>query len=265
MVMRVLEKVGLRQLHLFTSRVTGEPALPAIKDAPNYAVYSADEIYEMKSGTRYFGRANFWRMIFHIPVLVLLAHYDKSWITLIFVILILFHAALLLMESYKATIIDKLPAVKGEEKVPEVVKSEVWGEWYFAPKEWETEKLYKLIGGYWFKALVEYVIDHLRLTKEERESGKTVEYIGNGPAGAVKFENGSRVSECVHLTMAAIDILPIVVALSNKLWLALPYTVFVIWSDFGCAILQRLNRTRVWTLIKRARQNEARARRREES
>lgn len=257
--MRILEKLGLRGLHLFTCRVTGEAALPSLAEASECRRFSVHELAEMRSGARYFGRANFWRMVFHIPILLMLARFGGGWITYVFAILVAFHATLLVMESYKATVMSQMSGVEEEEKPAEVVKSEVWGEWFFAPKKWETEKFYRWVGGFWFKALVEFVIDHLRLTKEEREAGKTVEYVGKGMADVVKFENGSRVSECVHLTMAAIDILPIWFAVTHKLWFAVPYTVFVIWGDYGCAILQRLNRFRIWTLIKRARSLEARA------
>ncbi|MBL8068916.1 MAG: hypothetical protein JNM28_10735 [Armatimonadetes bacterium] len=258
MVIKVLEILGLRALHLFTCRVTGEDALPSIADAPTCDRFSAEEVAEMRAGTRYFGRANFWRMVFHLPILLMLLKFNGGWVTGIFAALIALHTALLAMEAYKAAVLQHIKGVEGRPKSTEVVKSEVWGEWYFAPKKWETETFYRITGGFWFKILVEFVIDRLRLTKEEREAGKTVEYVGSGMAEVVRFENGSRVSECVHLTMAAIDLLPIWFAASHKLWLAIPYTVFVLWGDFGCAVLQRLNRWRIWTLIKRARKLEAR-------
>lgn len=258
MAMRVLEFLGLRGLHLFTCRVTGEEPLPSLAEAPTCERFDSAEIEDMRAGTRYFGRANFWRMVFHIPILTMLVKIGGGWVTWVFVVLIAFHSALLAMEAYKAAVLERMQGAPPRPKSTEVVKSEVWGEWYFAPKKWETETFYRLTGGFWFKVLVEFVIDRLRLTREEREAGKTVEYVGSGMAEVVRFENGSRVSECVHLSMAAIDLLPIWFAVSHKLWLAVPYTVFVLWGDFGCAVLQRLNRWRIWTLIKRARSLEAR-------
>lgn len=110
----------------------------------------------------------------------------------------------------------------------------------------------------WFRVLVEYVIDHLRLTPEDRAAGRSVEYVGSKTEDVVRFENTSRVSELTHFTMAGIGIFPIFFAVWHRLWFAVPFTILVFYADLGCALLQRLNRRRIWTLIKRFRQTSAR-------
>lgn len=257
--MRILEILGVRQLHLFTCRCTGEMPLPSLSAASGCRQFSGDQLWEMQSGARYFGLANFWRMIFHIPVLLLLIKFESSWIMWLYVLLVVFHASLLVMESYKSAVMAKIlpnPAVEGVKEGPQT--SETWGDWLFAPKKWETDGLYRAAGMFMFQHLVEYVIDHLRLTKRERLAGKTVDYVGRSTNDLVRFENTSRVSELVHLTMAALDLLPLAFVIWKGLWLAVPYTLYVIWSDFYCALLQRLHRKRVWPIIMRARKQAAR-------
>ncbi len=252
--MRLLEMLGVRQLHLFTCRCTGESPLPSLSTAGSCREFSGEQLWEMQSGARYFGLANFWRMVFHIPVLLLLIKFENSWIMWLYVCLVVFHASLLVMESYKSAIMAKIqPNTNIERPAETPLRSETWGDWLFAPKKWETDGLYKAAGLFMFQHLVEYVIDHLRLTKRERQAGKTVEYVGKSTNDLVRFENTSRVSELVHLTMAALDLLPFIFVISKGLWLAVPYTFYVIWSDFYCALLQRLHRRRVWPIIMRAR------------
>ncbi|MFM9872327.1 MAG: hypothetical protein ACKVQS_02540 [Fimbriimonadaceae bacterium] len=254
MLMRFLEFVGVRQLHLFTCRCTGENPLPSLSTASACHEFSGEQLWEMQSGARYFGLANFWRMIFHIPVLLLLIKFESGWIMWLYVVLVVFHASLLVMESYKSAVMAKIsPSFTVESAKEEPQISETWGDWLFAPKKWETDGLYRAAGLFMFQHLVEYVIDHLRLTKRERIEGKTVEYVGRSTNDLIRFENGSRVSELVHLTMAVLDILPLAFVIWKGLWLAVPYTFYVIWSDFYCALLQRLHRRRVWPIIMRAR------------
>lgn len=259
-MMKVLERLGLRALHLFACRITGEKSLPTLAEAPNYAKYSAHEINELRMDARYFGSANFWRLLMHVPIMLMFAKFNAVLPASFFLILIVFHASLLVMESYKATVIQLLHPVEKVEKELPMVRCETWGDWLFAPKKWETDGLYKVLGVYGFRDLVEWVITHMKLTKKERKEGKTIEFVGGSSLrDVVEFENGSRVNECVHLTMATIDLVPIAFAIYHQLWLALPFTLWVFWGDFWCALLQRLNRRRIWTLIKRARKLEARS------
>jgi hypothetical protein len=165
-------------------------------------------------------------------------------------------------EAYKASVVALIKAEERDVEPMGPVTSEVWWDAYYRPKPWETEALYRVFGVFAFRDLVEYVIDVLTLTKAERLAGKRVEYVGKGTNEVVAFENGSRVSELVHLSMAAIDLVPIVFVLANQLWLALPFTLFIFWGDFYCALLQRLNRHRIWPLILRLRKVAARAKER---
>ncbi len=142
-MMKLLERLGLRALHLFACRITGEQSLPTLEQAPTYAHYSANEINELRMDARYFGSANFWRLLMHVPIMLMFWKYDAVWVASFFLILILFHASLLIMESYKATVIQMLRPIEKVEKELPMVRCETWGDWLFAPKKWETDGLTK--------------------------------------------------------------------------------------------------------------------------
>lgn len=257
-MMELLERLGLRQFHLFVSKKAGEEPLPNLREAKESGGYSADQIEELRSATRYFGQANFWRLVFHLPVLLMFWRFDGYWGAGLFLALVLFHTSLIVLETYKASVIQRLRPSDSVTEVIQIVRSETWGEWWFSPKGWETDRVYRWMGMLWFKILVEYVINGLRLTPEQRAAGMEVEYVGTKAEDVIRFENTSRVSELTHFSMALTGVFPVYFAVWHELWLAVPFTILVFYADLGCALLQRLNRRRIWPLVKRFRKQSER-------
>lgn len=258
--MELLERLGLRKLHLLISDRTGQKPLPPLAQAHATPGYRAEEIEDQRHDARYFGRANLLRIVTHLPILAMFIRFGNWWLGGLFIALAVFHAVLVILERYKSEIVARL--VADPDAVPLVVekaKSETWGDWWFVPKRWETEKFYVMVGLVQFRRLVEFIIWTLGYTREERRAGKTLEFVRGASKDVVEFENQSRVNECVHLVMAGIDLIPVVYALATQLWFALPYTLWILWGDLYCVLLQRLNRCRIWTLIRRARKIEARS------
>ncbi len=259
--MELLERLGLRYLHRLISDRTGQKPLPPIADAVSTRGFRQTDIDDLRHDARYFGRANLFRLVLHLPVIAMFARFDQWFLMAVFGAMALFHAVLVVLESYKTTIIFRLgadPEATPEERAP--ARSETWGDWWFVPKKWETDRFYAAIGLPRFRRLVEWVIWTLRYSRSERRAGASLEFVrGARTKDVVEFENQTRVNECVHLVMAAIDVVPIIYAVVNQLWFAIPYTAWIFWGDLYCALLQRANRNRIWTLIRRARKLEARS------
>jgi hypothetical protein len=258
---RVLETCGIRALHVFVSARVGERPLPTIEDAKTSTAYSAEDIAELQIQTRYFGKANFWRAVLHLPIILMFANSEAWRFTFLFVTMVVFHSFLILIELYKASVIRNLKPGEGGERPKFADQKPVsWGDWYFSPKPWESEKAYARMGIKFFRWQVTYFMERAMLTKEQRKSGLKAEYVGGGGrAEVLRFESSTRVAEVVHLGMGAIDILPVIFVIQHQIWLMLPYVLWICYGDFGLAILQRSHRLRVWKLVERMRAKHAKA------
>ena len=252
--LKVLESIGVRRLYLFIAGSVQEPVLPTVAGAPTTKGWDEEQLEERLSGSRYFRNANLIRAALHVPVIVFGALHGYESLISVFAALALGHLLLALVESYKSGIVRMMPPDEDGVEVSEFVPAN-FGERWFAPKRWETDRLYGIIGIKPFQALTTFLIKHIWLTKDERKAGKQVEYLRSmSPTKILRFENATRVGEMVHLSMGAIDAVPLILAIwlgAHPAWIA--YFVWIFWGDTWLGFLQRYHRLRVWKLVERSR------------
>lgn len=252
--MKACEALGVRALYVFTASSVQEPILPSTKDAPEKKGWSAEQLHERRSGSRYFAAANMIRTVFHLPVIVFSVIYGFKWVTWLFSFFAVCHLLLALVESYKAGIVELVPPDEKGSEIDQFVPAN-FAEHWFSPKPWESEKFYHAIGIKWFQALTTLIIKHIWLTKAERKSGVEVEYLrSHTPVQVLRFEVATRVGEMVHMAMGLMDGIPLVLAATHKLgWGWVLYFVWIFWGDTWLGFLQRYHRLRVWKLVQRCR------------
>ncbi|MEZ5163479.1 MAG: hypothetical protein R2688_06955 [Fimbriimonadaceae bacterium] len=96
------------------------------------------------------------------------------------------------------------------------------------------EEFYRAIGIEGFRAFVNWYIGNTRLTREEKKSGKKVEYVAKpAPNDLLRFEVGTRIGEIVHFIIALINIGPLVVAVQQHFHgYIIFHCAFFVWGDF---------------------------------
>ena len=264
--LRVLELLGVRNLYRLTGGGISGQLLPNATDAATTPGWSQADLDEFFEGARYFGIANFVRLILHIPVIVFLC-YQSAWaLVAVFSVISAFHTLCIVLEVYKAGIARRIKAderavSQSDHSILTVGEALPWGNWFWRNRSWETEKLYNALGMGWFQHIVTTYVETTRLKRRERKSGEKVEYLGKmSPADLARFEAGTRLGEFAHWVFAVFDLPPVIVcALHFKLqWPLMVYLGFLLWGDTSLALLQRLHRLRITGLIERFRAREER-------
>lgn len=252
--LRFLELVGVRLLYRFIAASVQEPVLPSVGEAPSVRGWSAEQLYERRSGSRYFAGANLIRAVLHLPVIAYGSLYGYAWLTWIFSILAGGHLLLTVVESYKSGVVDLIPEDEAGSEIDTFVPANFVEGW-FAPKRFETEAFYHAIGIKPFQWMTTAIIKHIWLTREERKRGVKVEYLRSmNPTQVLRFEVATRVGEMVHMAMGLIDAVPLVLSiLVPQGWGWSLYFAWICWGDTWLGFLQRYHRLRVWKLVVRSR------------
>lgn len=253
--LRFLEMVGIRGIYVFTANSVQEPILPPVKLAPQERGWSEAQLYERRSGSRYFSWANILRTVLHLPVIGFGVFYNIALITWIFGFLAVGHILLTIVESYKAGIVEMIPVDEEGSHIDHFVPANFY-EWWFSPKFWESEKLYQILGLRVFQHMTTYVISLTRLTRHERKQGQKVEYLGQmTPTQVLRFEVSTRVGEIVHGVMGLVDLIPLILAIQMKAhWGWVLYMIWILWGDISLGFLQRYHRLRIWKFVSKCRE-----------
>jgi hypothetical protein len=235
--------------------MTREPALPASDQVSQLAGYSAARIKAMEDGVRYFAMANFLRIVITLPILTMFWVHNAFFWFWLWVLFCTYHATIVLAEFYKATLVGLLrpdpdPNAKAEEEI-----GQPWGDRWFRPRKFESEKFYRFLGIEFFRFLTTAYIEKTKLTLERRSTGERVKYVEKpSPQDLLRFELGTRTAEMIHGIMAVFGLIPAIFALTNGLWFPyIPYTLWILWGDSWLVLLQRYHRVRVWKTIERLR------------
>ncbi len=252
--LRFLELVGVRALYLFICASVQEPTLPSVGSAGATKGWSAEQLYERRSGSRYFAGANLIRTVLHLPVIAYGTIHGYKWVTLLFSFFAICHLLLTIVESYKSGIVDLIPEDEKGSEIDKFVPAN-FAAWWFAPKRWESEEFYHRIGIKPFQWMTTAIIKYIWLTKEERKQGVKVEYLRSmNPTQVLRFEVSTRVGEMVHMAMGLMDGIPLVLAITTKSgWGWVLYFAWIFWGDTWLGFLQRYHRLRVWKLVVRCR------------
>lgn len=265
-LLRVLELLGVRYLYRMTGGGISGQLLPTATDAPTTPGWSHADLEDLLEGARYFGIANFVRLILHIPVLVFLS-WQQAWgFVTVFSVVVAFHLLCVVLEVYKFGVARRLVAdesavAQSEHSVLTVGEALPWGNWFWRNRKWETERFYRALGMDWFQEIVTTYIDLTRLNRRERKSGEKVEYLGKmSPSDLARFEAGTRLGEFAHWIFAALDLGPVVVCALHfkQQWPWMFYLGFLLWGDSSLALLQRFHRLRITGLLERYRAREQR-------
>ncbi len=253
--LRLLELIGVRGIYTFTANAVQEPILPDVRHAESTPGWSASQIYERRSGSRYFSWANILRTLLHVPVIVFGVLHNHALVIWLFCFLAIGHVLLTIVESYKAGIVDLIPIDENGSAIDHFVPANFY-EWWFSPKFWESEKLYQVLGLKVFQHMTTYVISLTRLTLQERKSGMKVEYLGQmSPTQVLRFEVSTRVGEIVHGVMGLLDLIPLYIAISSQShWGWVAYLIWILWGDISLGFLQRYHRLRIWKFVMKCRQ-----------
>jgi hypothetical protein len=248
MVARLLELVGIRQMHLLMSWLTGDTPLPAVgKPSP----WSRQKLVDNRDGSRYFGIANFLRGSLYWWPLFCLWQFGLIWLDALIIFILFYHYSSVLLEIYKILRVNALlPNAPEQGEDPGPNRSSPRWDWWFAPKKWETEKFYKAIGIIALKIIVTTYVDKTKLTVEEQLAGKKAEYLpSRSKTESLQFEFATRVGEGLHSFAILLNV-PVVF---NLFWFhqLIPGILIglLTLSDVMLALLQRCHRLRVWRLV----------------
>lgn len=260
MLVRTLELLGVRGFYLAMSRLAGERMLPRL-DEPNAAGWSRQKIAEIREGSRYFLIANVFRLMVYVGPGIVAAQHSSVIPLATMGVIVLFHVLCIVLELYKSALCrihsDKLSSgqwVECEAPDPPDIRLSPRMDWWFSPRRWESEPLYRVIGVEMFKSMVTWYIDNTRLTKEERDSGKRPSYIkGLSPLETLKFVRDTRVAESIHLCAFFINVPLFIEGLVLNLPLIVWFVLPVLILDAYLVLLQRHHRLRMWPVIVRAR------------
>ncbi|MDI9635114.1 hypothetical protein QPK87_31455 [Kamptonema cortianum] len=241
-------------------KIWGETIPASFSEAPHVKGLTESKIDELTANARYFSAANFWRLVFHLPVIMMFWAFGYPLLSIPFLILCTIHAVLVVTEVYKREVfklyrVDPSATENKEHQI--AVTSSRAGDWWYKPKKWETDRFYRWLGMSGFRWFVTTFIEKTRLTRQERKRGERTSYVGKSVNDIVRFESGTRTAESIHLCMASFDLIPVVFCVTVGFWWGLPYTAWVFVGDFWLSLLQRHHRVRVWKIIERVRAREA--------
>ncbi len=262
--LRVLEILGVRRLYSLTGGGVSGRMLPAAAEASETKGWSQEDVTELFEGARYFGIANFVRLLLHIPVIAFLCYLQTwGWVA-VFGAVCFFHILCVVLEAYKTGVGKRISpdpdaVSRSEQSVLAVGEALPRASGWWRNRSWETERLYHWLGMGWFQEIVTTYVELTRLNRFERRKGERVEYLGKlSPADLARFEAGTRLGELAHLIFAVLDLPPVVIAVTHHKWAWLPYLGALLWGDSWLALLQRFHRLRVTGLLEKYRAREAR-------
>jgi hypothetical protein len=260
MVAQLLEWLGIRGFYWLMSRLAGERMLPPVRTSHAHG-WSLAKVAEIKEGSRYFLTANIFRGVVYIPpALGAWGHF--SWIPLSTMgFIVLFHSLCIILEAYKHQLCQAHSRALSEGRWPEEeakeppdIRLSSKTDWYFAPRRWESEKLYRALGMFAFQQMVTYYIDNTRLTKEERKRGKKAVFLKSSrPDDTLQFVRDTRVAESIHLCAFFLNIPVFVQGVALQLPFVAGFVLPVLILDAYLVLLQRHHRLRMWSMIVRAR------------
>lgn len=259
-----LEKAGIRKVFFFAPNGRVESVLPMVGDAPKTPGYSAQLLNEKVEASRYFAISNAVRLGLHLPIVVMFFLFGITAIApaVLFTIFCLWHALLVFLEFYKTGILFRIPPDPEAKGVPgEAFEPSPWGDNWFVPKPWETEKFYRRLGLPMFQKITLFYIYVARLSRKERRQGKQIEFVKHKNFSELaRFEAGTRIGEMVHSYFVGFDVIPVVYAVlhHNPAWIG--YTLFILWGDSWLVLLQRYHRVRIWKTFVRYRERAAKQR-----
>lgn len=257
------ERLGMRVFYVFITNLVKDRLLPPAKEANSAKGWAEHDIRERIESARYFGRAQVVRALCNIPMIYVGWKGNAPWVLYSFLALLAVQILMIGVEVYKHAITSLLTA--DPDATPEPPPNS-FGDWYFTPKKWESEKFYRAIGIEGFRTFVNWYISSTRLTREEKTTGKKVEYVAKpAPNDLLRFEVGTRIGEIVHLIIALINIMPLVVAIQQYFHgYIIFHCAFFVWGDFYLVLLQRYHRLRIWQTAQKLRERIARKEKRKE-
>lgn len=245
---RLLEGLGLRGLHVAASRVLGLEPIP--KDGPGEVGRRSWDAAAREA--RLFCRLNFGRALLYVPHLWAASAAGVGWARAYTATMMAFHGALALGEAYRAAQARALMATASEEgrPAPAPRAGADLAYWFFRPKAFESERLYRLMGVEAFRRFVVWLMRSL--------TPGSLEFIPSGGASAVvAYERQTRASEAVHWLLGLL-VLPIIVgAWQSGGGLPFAWSLVILWGDAMLALLQRYQRLRLWPVVARARERAA--------
>lgn len=253
---RLWEALGFRRLYLLTANMAGEVALPGLREGPTEL--SPEAVEEIRCRSRYHEWANVVLFMTYFPGLVAGVLIGNVPFLLLHIVLAGVNFSCILIERYKRTLALRLQrdGQMGDQPIPSVRAPEKpSGDWYFAPKGWESEALYRRTGVAFYKEMLVDGVTVCRYPPAERTTdAKFME--GNSLEDLLGLENTTRVAESIHLA-AFLGRLGIAIAFWGiEFGIDLYFVAFLI-LDLYFVLVQRYHRLRVWKVVQRYRTRRA--------
>jgi hypothetical protein len=249
---RLWEVLGIRRLYVLTAHMAGEVVLPDLRGGATEL--SPESVEEIRRRSRYHEWANVVLFMTYFPGLVAGVLIGNLSFFLLHAILAGVNASCVLIERYKRSLALRLQSdgQMGVQPIPSVRAPEKpSGDWYFAPKRWESEALYQRLGVARFKEMLVDGVTACRYPPEERTTNaKFME--GNSLEDLLGLERTTRISESIHLA-AFLGRLGMAIAFWGiEFGIDLYFLVFLI-LDLYFVLVQRYHRLRVWKVVQRYR------------
>ena len=252
MAARLLELFGIRRFYQFMAWITGDTMISPVGQPCPWSIHKLESY---RAGAQYFGFANLFRALVYVWPLLLLWRLRLYGFIVWMVVIAAFHICVALLEIYKALRIKQvLPHATETGEDPAGKASRKSTDWIFAPRKWESEKFYRVIGVWKFKQVVTWYVDRTKLTADELKSGKKAQYLAApSKSESLQFEYDTRVGEGMHLAGFMLNFPLFILTLSLGLHGPAFLLGFVSVLDFVLVLLQRCHRIRVWRTVSRLR------------
>ncbi len=240
------------------ARLANEPAFGKLGEAKTEL--SPNALYEFNSQARYHEWSNWVLWWTYIPGLVgglIIPSWPLFWVTFL---VSGFNLACIFGDRYKRFLIADMLArgAIGDKELDRPKPPEKpLADWYFAPKRWETEKLYLRTGVERFRVMMVEGTTALMYPPGERE--RNARYMQKlDRMEMLSFDQTTRIGEMIHTAGFLLH-----VAMFIAFWhvdpVMIPYFVLLLIYDLYFMFLQRYHRVRIWRLVQRLRKAKARA------
>lgn len=256
-----LELIGIRGFYWLMAKATGDKMI-SLKQPPTRTLA---EYSELRRTTRYFAFANWFRGVLYIPPTIVL-YQVQEWLGFgIFATLIVFHLLCMLLEGYRSLMAQEASAAGHTLESPlpgptiDVSKG-IPAHWYFSPKSFENENLYRFLGLERIRKFVVSVITNSKLTPQERKSGVRTTFMAASPEGMIQFERETRIGEIFHILGGLLNVPAFVAFLQLGMYAWAFYVAVILWMDGNLTLLQRYHRVRVnkfWQMTQSVRKTNA--------
>lgn len=243
---KYLEPLGLRALHVATSRAFGDEPLPRKGTRHNHT--TGDLQRQIENGSLY-RNLNFARVLVYVPQLWACWGTGVVWGVWLISSWLLVHFVLTLAELYRVAAAKAL--VPGAEEGPArpiapIARASEPG-WYFRPWPFETVKFYRALGQEQYGTFIIWI-----MTTVGRKRPEFLE--APDRRSLAQFEMTTRTSEIVHLVLFSSMAGVMVATFQAGVFGPAAWSCVVTWGDFNLVLLQRYHRVRAWPLLKRARE-----------